>query len=124
MSNVQATYTTQSVSSIQCMHTTQSMSTIQAMYAPQPKSTTKSKNYIIITGLGRRCVTLKSQVSTYQVLINYIHAFFPGTYQRLHRNNIPLPIVIQTCDLPAYKGYIVDIQPNVWATIIADIDNI
>ncbi len=45
-------------------------------------------------------------------------------HQRLHHKNISVPIVIQTCDLPAYKEYFVDIQPNVWTTIIADIDNI
>ncbi|PBK81027.1 hypothetical protein ARMGADRAFT_1091674 [Armillaria gallica] len=124
MSTIQSMRTTKSVSTIQSARGTQTVSTIQTTYTTQPIPTTKSPKYIVITGLGKRCVALKSQVSTSQSLISYIRASFPGTYYRLHCTSVPLPIVIQTCDLPACKGYFVDIQPNVWATVIADIDNI
>ncbi|KAK0219308.1 hypothetical protein EDD85DRAFT_961264 [Armillaria nabsnona] len=124
VSAIQSMRVTKSVSTIQSVRGTQSVSTIQATYTTQPMPISKSPKYIVITGLGKRCVALKSQVSTYQSLISYIRASFPGTYYRLHYTSIPLPIVIQTRDLPACKGYFVDIQPNVWPTIIADIDNI
>ncbi|SJL17945.1 uncharacterized protein ARMOST_21516 [Armillaria ostoyae] len=124
LTTIQSMRTTKSVTTIQSARGTQSVSTMQATYTTQPMPTTKSPKYIVITGLGKRCVVVKSQVSTYQSLISYIRASFPGTYYRWHCKTIPLPIVIQTCDLPACKGYFVDIQPNVWATIIADIDNI
>ncbi|KAK0207503.1 hypothetical protein IW262DRAFT_1469457 [Armillaria fumosa] len=120
----QSLRTAQSMSTIQSMRATQSVSTIQVACTIQPMSTTKSQKYIVITGLGKRCVVLKSKVSTYQSLINYIHATFPGTYYWVSCRWILRPIVIKTCDLPACKGYLVDIQPHVWSTIIADIDNI
>ncbi|PBK81035.1 hypothetical protein ARMGADRAFT_1039625 [Armillaria gallica] len=108
MSTIQTMCSTKTVSTIQSARGTQSVSTIQATYTTRPMPTAKSPKYIIITGLGK----------------SYIRASFPGTYYRLHYTSIPLPIVIQTCDLPTCKGYLVDIQPNVWPTIIADIDNI
>ncbi|KAK0475365.1 hypothetical protein IW261DRAFT_1595389 [Armillaria novae-zelandiae] len=111
-------HTTQSVSTIQ------SVSTVQDTCSTQPTSTTKPQKYIVITGLGKKCVALKSQVSNYESLINYIRASFPGTYYRSHFRKIPLPIGIQTCDLPVCKGNSVDVQPAVWATIIADINSI
>ncbi|KAK0431460.1 hypothetical protein EV421DRAFT_1927689 [Armillaria borealis] len=124
MSTIQSVRATKSVTTIQSARGTQSVSTMQATYTTKPMPTTKSPKYIVVTGLGKRCVVVKSQVSTYQSLISYIRASFPGMYYRWHSKTVPLPIVIQTRDLPACKGYFVDIQPNVWATIIADIDNI
>ncbi|PBK95022.1 hypothetical protein ARMGADRAFT_1163741 [Armillaria gallica] len=134
----QCLYTTQSMSTIQCVHAprsvctihsacrTQSMCTIEAAYNTQPMCPPKSPKYIIITGLGKKCVALKSQVSTYESLISFIRASFkfPGTYDCLRCKTSPPPIVIQTCDLIVCEGCFVDIQPDVWATIIADIDNI
>ncbi|PBK81025.1 hypothetical protein ARMGADRAFT_1039617 [Armillaria gallica] len=126
MSTIQTMRSTKTVSTIQSARGTQSVSTIQATYTTRPMPTAKSPKYIIITGLGKSIAfafTLVFFVPE-QSLINYIRASFPGTYYRLHYTSIPLPIVIQTCDLPACKGCLVDIQPNVWPTIIADIDNI
>ncbi|KAK0219299.1 hypothetical protein EDD85DRAFT_961259 [Armillaria nabsnona] len=126
MSTIQCVRTTKSVCTIQSACGTQSVSTIEETYTTQPMCTPKSPKYIIITGLGKKCVALKSQVSTYESLISFIRASFkfPGKYNCLSCKTTPPSIVIQTCDLIACGGCFVDIQPDVWATIIADIDNI
>ncbi|KAK0184119.1 hypothetical protein F5146DRAFT_1176843 [Armillaria mellea] len=114
----------QTIESIQSV-TIKETSTTQPISTAQPIPTTpKSEKYIVITGLGKSCVALKSNVSTYAKLINYIRTYFPGTYHKSLFSTIPLPIAIQTCDLPISKGRRVDVQPDVWATIVADIDNI
>ncbi|KAK0184110.1 hypothetical protein F5146DRAFT_1228857 [Armillaria mellea] len=105
--------------------TTESISTIQSISTTQDPSTTpKSPTYIVITGLGKSCVALKTHISTYPKLISYIRTSFPGTYHKSHFRKIALPISVQTRDLPVSKGSLVDVQPDVWATMVADIDNI
>ncbi|KAK0454172.1 uncharacterized protein EV420DRAFT_1481612 [Desarmillaria tabescens] len=100
------------------------MSHTRSTSTTQPTSTTHPQKYIIISRGNKSNVTLKSQVYTSQCLFQYIHNKFPDTYKWVNNHWEKIPLVIQTCDLPICKGNFVDIEPDLWQTIIYDINNI